>query len=285
MYILNSWTPWGGLFDLSPGSLFLLAFLYTALATHTTIEAVTIYLHRTVTHGALKLHPIVSMFFRIWLWLTTGMKTKEWVAIHRKHHQNVDTENDPHSPIFFGLGSPLHVFIWCFFLGVRNYVRESHNQETMEKHGHGTPDDWLESVFSKLGYYFGVAIILPVLNVCLFGLPGALVWGVQAYWIPIFAAGVINGLGHWYGYRNYDRNDPKYPKLGNSSNICRWGWFIGGEELHNNHHADPASPFFAHKVGEFDLGGEVVKVLCYLRLAELRRPLIPLSEIPEKNST
>lgn len=274
MVFENSWWGlWGGfLHTLPPLWLFISLLTYTLVVTHITIEAVTIYLHRTVTHGGVRLKESVSNFFRFWLWLTTGMKTKEWAAIHRKHHQNVDTENDPHSPVSFGLESLTHKIEWVFWRGVRKYVKESHNEETMEKYGQGTPEDRLEEFFQKTGYYFGVLILLPALDFLLFGILGLIVWGIQAIWIPVFAAGVINGLGHGYGYQNYKRGDPNYPNVQYSTNICRWGWFIGGEELHNNHHADGSSPFFAHKAGEFDLGGEVIKVLCRLGLAELRKP-------------
>lgn len=274
MVFENSWWGlWGGwLHTLPPLWLFIGLLTYTFVVTHITIEAVTIYLHRTATHGGVILKESVSKFFRFWLWLTTGMKTKEWVAIHRKHHQNVDTENDPHSPVFFGLESWTHKVQWVFWKGVRKYVEESHKPETMEKHGHGTPDDELEEFFQRRGYYFGVLLSLPVLNFFLFGFPGLIIWGIQAIWIPVFAAGVINGLGHGYGYQNYKLGDPKYPNVKHSTNICKWGWFIGGEELHNNHHADGSSPFFAHKPDEFDLGGEVIRILCRLGLAELRKP-------------
>src|SRR5262245_24649252 len=190
-----------------------------------TIAAVTIYLHRCQAHRALDLHPIVSHFFRFWLWLTTGMITKEWAAIHRKHHAKCETEEDPHSPQILGINKVL----WG---GVFLYVQESHKPETMQRYGHGTPDDWLErKVYSKWNKW-GILFTL-VLDMALFGIiPGFLVWGVQMLWIPFWAAGVINGIGHFWGYRNFECDDA-------ARNITRFGLWIGGEELHNNHHAYP----------------------------------------------
>ena len=255
---------WNGVLNLSPWGLV----IYTAIVTFLTILTVTIYLHRTGAHLALKLHAWVQHAFRAWLWLTTGMRTKEWVAIHRKHHATVDTENDPHSPIWKGKWN----FLWK---GVGYYVVAARDQETMEKYGHGTPDDWIERNLYTPHNFLGVGVLLGLINVILFGLPGLLVWGVQAIWIPLFAAGIINGWGHFVGYQNYKRGDPRYPNVEYSTNIFWWGILIGGEELHNNHHADGTSPFFAHRWFEFDVGGLVVKILCLLRLAELRKPLVP----------
>ena len=270
MNIDNIWSIWGGTLNFSPIGLV----LWTLVVTHITIQTVTVYLHRTVAHRGLLLHPVVSHPFRFWNWLTTGMRVKEWVAIHRKHHAKVDTFDDPHTPIFFGLSTFFNIVIWVFFLGVYKYVKESHNNETIEGYGHKTPDDWIEKNLYTPHNLLGVGVILGILNILLFGLPGLLVWGVQALWIPTLAAGVINGFGHWFGYKNYKRDDPKYPNVAFSTNIVPVGILIGGEELHNNHHADAVSPFFAHKWWEFDLGSVTVRLLCLARLAKLAKPLV-----------
>jgi stearoyl-CoA desaturase (delta-9 desaturase) len=215
--------------------------------THITIAAVTIYLHRCQAHRALELHPIVSHFFRFWLWLTTGMVTKEWAAIHRKHHAKCETAEDPHSPQVYGINRVL----WA---GVLLYVKESYNQETLERYGHGTPDDWIERHFYSRFSYAGVFVLLG-LNGLVFGiLPGILIWFAQIAWIPFWAAGVINGLGHWFGYRSYDVADA-------STNIVPWGILIGGEELHNNHHAYASSARLSSKWYEFDIGWLYIRIL------------------------
>src|SRR5919109_1359150 len=233
-------------------------YLIAALAlTHVTIAAVTIYLHRHQAHRALELHPLVAHFFRLWLWLTTGMVTKEWAAIHRKHHAKVETAEDPHSPQVYGINRVL-------WLGVFLYVKESYNKETMERYGHGTPDDWMErnvyAPHSVLGLWLTGAI-----NIALFGLvPGMLILLTQIAWIPFWAAGVINGVGHFFGYRSYDVADA-------STNIVPWGILIGGEELHNNHHAFAASAKLSSKWYEFDIGWMYICILESLGLATVKR--------------
>ncbi len=194
--------------------------------THITIAGVTIYLHRYSAHRALELHPVVSHFFRFWLWLTTGMVTKEWTAIHRKHHAKCETEEDPHSPQVLGLNKVL-------FEGSELYRQEGAKQETLDKYGHGTPEDWIErNIYSKSDM-MGVGLML-IIDTVLFGPIGLTIWAVQMLWIPVFAAGVINGVGHYVGYRNFQVDDA-------STNIVPWGILIGGEELHNNHHAYASS--------------------------------------------
>jgi stearoyl-CoA desaturase (delta-9 desaturase) len=211
-----------GLLDLSVWGVILI----TLLLTHITIISVTVFLHRAQAHRALELHPAVSHFFRFWLWLTTGMVTKEWVAIHRKHHAKCETPDDPHSPQVLGIRKVM-------LNGAELYRKESLNQETLERYGHNTPDDWLERKLYTPYHILGVSVLL-ILDVVLFGALGLTVWAVQMLWIPFWAAGVINGIGHYWGYRNYETQDA-------SANIVPWGIFIGGEELHNNHHAFPCS--------------------------------------------
>ena len=217
-----------GLLDLSAWQLV----VYTLVVTHITIASVTIYLHRHQAHRALDLHPIPSHFFRFWLWLTTGQVTKEWASIHRKHHAKCDTEEDPHSPQTRGIRKVL-------LEGAELYRAESKNKETMEKYGHGTPDDWIERHVYTGHSAMGVALLL-IINVALFGVIGLTVWAVQMLWIPITAAGIINGLGHWWGYRNYDCNDA-------ATNVFPFGILIGGEELHNNHHTFATSAKLSSK--------------------------------------
>ena len=227
--------------------------------THVTIAAVTIYLHRNQAHRALDLHPAVSHFFRLWLWLTTGMVTKEWAAIHRKHHAKCETADDPHSPQIYGINRVL----WA---GVGLYVKESHYPETMERYGHGTPDDWIERNLYSRYALFGLTI-MGVVDVALFGIiPGALIFVTQIAWIPFWAAGVINGVGHYWGYRSWD-----VPALDASRNISPIGILIGGEELHNNHHAYPASARFSMKWYEFDLGWMYIRALEALGLATVKK--------------
>jgi stearoyl-CoA desaturase (delta-9 desaturase) len=238
--------PWWGL-------------VLTALAlTHVTIAAVTIYLHRCQAHRALELHPIVSHFFRFWLWLTTGMMTKEWAAIHRKHHAKCETAEDPHSPQVYGINRVL-------WLGVFLYVKESYNKETMDRYGHGTPDDWMErNLYSRIPST-GVFILLG-LDLIGFGIvPGVLIWLTQIAWIPFWAAGVINGVGHFFGYRNYDDVSDA------STNIVPWGILIGGEELHNNHHAFASSAKLSSKWYEFDIGWMYICILSALGLATVKK--------------
>lgn len=224
--------------------------------THVTIAAVTIFLHRHQAHRALDLHPIVSHFFRFWLWLSTGMITKEWASVHRKHHARCETAEDPHSPQIVGLPKVL-------WEGAELYRAESRNAETLEKYGRGTPDDWLEkhvyTGHSKLGI-----LLMFILNVLLFGPIGITIWAVQMIWIPFFAAGVINGVGHFWGYRNYESPDA-------ATNIVPWGILIGGEELHNNHHAFPSSAKLSSKPWEFDIGWLYIRTMEVCGLAKVKK--------------
>jgi stearoyl-CoA desaturase (Delta-9 desaturase) len=224
--------------------------------THVTIAAVTIFLHRQQAHRALDLHPVVSHFFRGWLWLTTGMITREWVAVHRKHHAKCETPEDPHSPQIYGINKVL-------FEGVELYGRETKNTATLERYGRGTPDDWLERHLYAKHNLLGVSLML-VIDLLLFGPIGLTIWAVQMLWIPFFAAGVINGIGHYWGYRNFAPNDT-------SNNIVPWGILIGGEELHNNHHAYATSAKLSNQWWEFDLGWLYIRLLETLGLARVRR--------------
>jgi stearoyl-CoA desaturase (Delta-9 desaturase) len=233
---------------------------YLAVAlglTHTTIAAVTIFLHRHQTHRALDLHPAISHFFRFWLWLTTGMVTREWVAIHRKHHARVETAADPHSPQIHGIARVLGA-------GVLLYTRESRNRDTIEKFGRGTPDDWIERHVYAGCPTCGL-VLMGFADVLAFGLgPGSLIFGIQIVWIPFWAAGVINGIGHYWGYRNFPVEDA-------STNIVPWGILIGGEEFHNNHHAHPTSAKLSSAWYEFDIGWMYIRILETLGLARVRR--------------
>jgi stearoyl-CoA desaturase (Delta-9 desaturase) len=225
--------------------------------THTTIASVTIFLHRHQTHRALDLHPAISHFFRFWLWLTTSMVTREWVAIHRKHHAWVETAADPHSPQIFGIGRVLGA-------GVLLYTSESRNRDTIEKFGRGTPDDWIEKHIYAGRPLCGV-VLMGLVDVVAFGLvPGSLIFGVQMIWIPFWAAGVINGVGHYWGYRNFPVEDA-------STNIVPWGVLIGGEEFHNNHHAHPTSAKLSSTWYEFDIGWMYIRILETLGLARVKR--------------
>ncbi|HSW52989.1 MAG TPA: fatty acid desaturase, partial [Sulfuricaulis sp.] len=226
------------------------------ILTHITIVAVTLYLHRHQAHRALELHPVVSHFFRFWLWLTTGMVTKEWAAIHRKHHAKVETPDDPHSPMQYGIRKVM-------WQGAELYREAAKNGETMEKYGHGTPDDWLErNLYTR---HSGKGIVLMfVINLLLFGPLGITIWAVQMAWIPIFAAGVINGIGHYWGYRNYEVADT-------STNIVPWGILIGGEELHNNHHTFGSSAKFSSKWWEFDIGWLYINLMQAVGLARVKK--------------
>lgn len=235
--------------------------------TQITIMAVTLYLHRAQAHRALDLHPIVSHFFRFWLWLTTGMVTKEWAAIHRKHHAKVETKEDPHSPITRGIKK-------VFFEGAELYRFESKNKETMERYGEGTPDDWIERKLYTPHSSRGIILML-VTNLLLFGPLGLTIWAIQMAWIPLFAAGVINGIGHYWGYRNYEVKD-------NSRNIIPIGFFLGGEELHNNHHAFATSAKFSAKWWEVDTGWYLIRVLQLFGLAKPKRVVPKLKTLPAK---
>ena len=231
-------------------------FLYTMVVTHITIASVTIYLHRHQAHRALELHAIPSHFFRFWLWLTTGQVTKEWAAIHRKHHAKCDTEEDPHSPVTRGIKK-------VFWEGAELYRAESKNMETMAKYGHGTPTDWIErNLYTKYSW-LGV-VSLFVINFVLFGVIGISVWAVQMMWIPITAAGIINGIGHYWGYRNYDCADA-------ATNIIPFGILIGGEELHNNHHTYATSAKLSSKWYEIDIGWAYIRALEMLGLAKVKK--------------
>ena len=233
--------------------------LAALVLTHATIAAVTIFLHRCQAHRSLELHPLVSHFFRLWLWLTTGMITKEWAAIHRKHHAKCETPDDPHSPQIHGINRVL-------WLGVLLYVKEAYVRETMERYGHGTPGDWLERNVYMRYSLLGI-VLMGLIDLAAFGIvPGALVLLVQIAWIPFWAAGVINGVGHYWGYRSWD-----VPAPDASTNIVPWGILVGGEELHNNHHAFPASAKFSCKWYEFDLGWFYVRVLEKLGLATVKK--------------
>ncbi len=223
--------------------------------TQGTIAAVTIYLHRNQAHRALDLHPILSHMFRFWLWLTTGMVTKEWTAIHRKHHAKCETAEDPHSPQVLGFNTVM-------WQGAELYRKEAKNKETMERYGQGTPDDWAENHIynhSKLGIYLMLAT-----NVLLFGVPGITIWALQMAWIPFFAAGVVNGIGHYWGYRNYECPDA-------ATNVFPLGIFIGGEELHNNHHTYPTSAKFSVKWWEVDMGWIYIRLFGLFGLAKPKR--------------
>ena len=228
----------------------------TLVLTHITIASVTIYLHRSQAHRGLDLHPLVSHFFRFWLWLTTGMVTKEWVAIHRKHHAKVETADDPHSPQTRGINTVL-------LRGAELYRDESKIQETLDKYGHGTPNDWIErNIYTPFSWQ-GVGVML-VIDLALFGPIGATIWAVQMLWIPITAAGIINGIGHYWGYRNFACADA-------STNIVPWGILIGGEELHNNHHAYGTSAKLSSRWFEFDIGWMYIRMLESLHLATVRK--------------
>ncbi|AGF46790.1 stearoyl-CoA desaturase (delta-9 desaturase) [Candidatus Kinetoplastibacterium desouzaii TCC079E] len=240
-------------------------FLFTLLVTHITILGVTIFLHRSQAHRALDLHPFVMHFFRFWLWMTTGMVTKEWVAIHRKHHAKCEREGDPHSPMIFG--------IWkVFFGGAELYREEAANQETLLRFGKGTPDDWLEQNLYSKHSSLGIMITL-VIDIALFGIVGLTVWAIQMAWIPFWAAGVVNGAGHYWGYRNYNSPDT-------STNLFPIGLIIGGEELHNNHHAFATSAKFSSTWYEFDLGWCYIRLLSFLGLAKIKKiaPRLILSD-------
>ncbi|MDO9504677.1 fatty acid desaturase [Hydrogenophaga sp.] len=224
--------------------------------THITIASVTIYLHRHQAHRSLDLHPIASHFFRFWLWMTTGMVTKEWTAIHRKHHAKCEHEGDPHSPVVFGIKK-------VFFEGSELYRAEAKNQETLDRYGHNTPNDWIERVVYTGRSRLGVSLML-ILNVALFGVLGVTVWAIQMAWIPITAAGIINGIGHWWGYRNFEATDA-------STNVSPWGILIGGEELHNNHHTYPTSAKLSVKPYEFDIGWMYITMLSSVGLASVKK--------------
>ncbi len=230
--------------------------LYALVTTHITIASVTIYLHRHQAHRAMDLHALPAHFFRLWLWLGTGQVTKEWVSIHRKHHAKCETLEDPHSPQAHGIEK-------VFWQGAELYRAESKNKETMSKYGHGTPNDWIErNVYTRFSWQ-GVGLMM-VINLALFGAAGLAVWAVQMVWIPVTAAGIINGIGHYWGYRNFEAPDA-------STNISPWGIMIGGEELHNNHHTYPTSAKFSVKPYEFDIGWVYIRALEKMGLAKVKK--------------
>lgn len=230
--------------------------LITLAMTHITIVGVTVYLHRYSAHRALELHPVLKHFFRFWLWLTTGQNTLEWTAIHRKHHAKCETEDDPHSPQVKGIQKVLRE-------GAELYREEAENQETLSKYGAGCPDDWIErNVYSR--FPMGGVTLMAVIDLLLFGAAGITVWAVQMMWIPLFAAGVINGIGHYWGYRNFECADA-------SRNISPWGILIGGEELHNNHHTYPNSAKLSVRRFEFDMGWAWIRLFEILGLAKVKK--------------
>ena len=234
----------------------MLEIIYTLVVTHITIICVTLFLHRGQAHRAIIFSPILSHFMRFWLWLTTGMVTKQWVAIHRKHHRYSDIEGDPHTPHVYGI---LHVL----FKGAFLYHAASKDKVMVDTYGVGTPADWMELHLYQPHSRLGIGLLL-LLNVFLFGWWGLLIWGIQMIWIPFWAAGVINGIGHWIGYRNGETKDY-------SRNISPWGIVIGGEELHNNHHLDPASARLSKNWYEFDIGWMWLTIFRYIKLAKLTR--------------
>lgn len=241
---------WYGLIGLSIPALV----VYTLVVTHLTIMSVTLYLHRHSAHRALDLHPALTFFFRTWLWLTTGMNTKEWTAIHRKHHALVETKDDPHSPQVYGLKE-------IFWRGTE-YYRAGVTPETLEKYGKGTPDDWWERHIFTPRSFCGIGSMMAA-NIILFGSLGIVIWAIQMLWIPVLAAGVINGVGHAIGYRNFETPDA-------STNMVPWGILIGGEELHNNHHTYPNSAKFSAQPWEFDIGWFWIRLFSIFGLAKPR---------------
>lgn len=232
-------------------------FIVTLLVTtHITIVCVTVFLHRCQAHRALTLHPAVSHFFRLWLWLTTGMVTKAWTAIHRKHHAKCETIDDPHSPQIMGLP----MVLWQ---GAELYRKEAKSKETLSRYGEGTPDDWLEQHVYTPHSDWGKYVMLTTYLI-LFGVPGLAMWAIQMAWIPFFAAGVINGVAHYWGYRNFECPDE-------ARNVSPIGILIGGEEMHNNHHTYPTSAKFSVKPWEFDIGWLYIQVLSFFKLAQVKR--------------
>ncbi|MEE4249635.1 MAG: fatty acid desaturase [Alcanivoracaceae bacterium] len=230
--------------------------LITLVLTHITIVSVTVYLHRHSAHRALDLHPALAHFFRFWLWLTTATNTKQWTSIHRKHHAFCETENDPHSPVIYGISKVLRE-------GAELYQAEARNQETLDRFGAGTPDDWIERNLYSRFPNLGIALMAAIDLIC-FGAIGITIWAIQMIWIPLFAAGVINGIGHYWGYRNFECRDA-------SRNIVPWGILIGGEELHNNHHTYPNSAKLSVRRFEFDMGWAWIRLFQILRLAKVNK--------------
>ncbi len=243
--------------------------IYTLVMTHITIVAVTLFLHRSQAHRGVDLHPVIAHFLRFWLWMTTGMVTKEWVSIHRKHHARCEREGDPHSPMIYGIGKVL-------FKGAELYRDESRNAETLSKFGYGTPDDWVErNVYSRHNV-LGIIMML-IIDLALFGAIGLTVWAIQMAWIPFWAAGVVNGIGHYWGYRNFASPDT-------STNVFPIGILIGGEELHNNHHAYGTSAKFSSRWFEIDIGWGYLTALRWVGLAKIRKVAPTLKLESEKRS-
>ncbi len=230
--------------------------VYALVVTQLTIFSVTLYLHRSQTHRGVDFHPAINHAFRLWLWLSTGMNTKEWVGVHRKHHARVDTAEDPHSPQFAGIKK-------VFWDGVSLYRDSASRKDDMEKYGRGTPDDWIERHLYTAHGMLGI-VLMAIINIALFGVLGVAVWAAQMAWIPFWAAGFVNGLGHWWGYRNFESDDK-------STNLIPWAFWIGGEELHNNHHAFPSSARFSMRKWEFDIGWFAIRTLETLKLAKVLR--------------
>ena len=262
--VLNAIVEWlaRGLWNISWWQMI----LFTLAVTHITMISVTVYLHRHQAHRALDLHPIASHFFRLWLWLSTGQVTKEWAAIHRKHHAKCETAEDPHSPQIYGIKKVL-------FRGAELYRAEQKNAETMVKYGHGTPDDWLErNVYTRFSWQ-GVGVMM-IINLALFGIGGLAVWAMQMAWTPITAAGIINGAGHFWGYRNFEASD-------SSTNLLPWGIIIAGEELHNNHHTYPTSAKLSVKPYEFDIGWMYITIMQAMGLAKVKKvpPRLALGDV------
>jgi len=231
------------------------AIIFTLLATHLTIVSVTLYLHRSQAHRGVEFHPVLSHLMRFWLWLTTGMVTQQWVAVHRKHHRYTEKTGDPHSPHVYG-------FWRVLFTGAGLYQAASQDTEMVTQYGAGTPSDWMEQNVYTRHSRVGILLML-LIDLLLFGWLGFVIWGIQMIWIPFWAAGVVNGVGHWWGYRNGDTSD-------HSRNIVPIGIWIGGEELHNNHHLDPASSKFSRKWFEFDIGWMYLKTFEFLGLAKIK---------------
>jgi len=229
--------------------------IYTLALTHITIACVTLYLHRSQAHRSVTFHPVITHFMRAWLWLTTGMITKQWVAVHRKHHRFTEAEGDPHSPHVYGIGR-------VFFKGAVLYHEASKDKTMVDSYGAGTPDDWIEKNIYAKHSKLGIVLML-LIDILLFGWWGFVVWGIQMIWIPFWAAGVVNGIGHWWGYRNGKTKD-------HSRNIVPWDIIVGGECLHNNHHLDPANPRLSLRWWEFDAGWMYITVLKFFGLAHLR---------------
>ncbi|MCK9537514.1 acyl-CoA desaturase [Dokdonella sp.] len=248
--------------------------IFVLVVTQLTIFTVTLYLHRSQTHRGVDFHPVLAHFFRFWSWLTTGMVTREWVAIHRKHHAKVETAEDPHSPQVYGINK-------VFWDGVGLYREAAANADDMEKYGRGTPDDWIERRLYSRHPYWGPTL-MAIIDIALFGAVGVAIWAIQMMWIPFWAAGFVNGLGHWWGYRNFESADT-------STNLSPWGLWIGGEELHNNHHAFPSSAKFALRKWELDIGWGAIRLAQMLGLATVLRvaptlDIRPNMQIPDTDT-